>query len=140
MPVVAGSHDKVTIARHEKGVFHMFMPTRRLPFRLDTKKGSGAPAQSKESGQSLAEYTIIMALVGVAAIAGTAYLGTAIKAKISSIAGTVSGASSSEIEAQDELSRKAFRGASESAASVSGMKVETKRGKGREVLDREDIQ
>lgn len=97
------------------------------------------PSWSSESGQSLAEYTIILALIGVAAVAGTAYLGTAIKGKISSIAGTVSGATSSEIDAQDEMSRKAFKRASESASSVSGMKIETKRGKGREVIDKEDI-
>ena len=95
--------------------------------------------RGNQSGQSLAEYTIILALVGVAAVAGTAYLGGAIKGKISSIAGVVSGADNNEIEDQDNLSRKAAKGAADSAASVSGMNIETKAGKGREVFDKEDL-
>jgi Flp pilus assembly pilin Flp len=93
---------------------------------------------SSQAGQSLAEYTIILGLVGVAALAGAAYLGGAIKGKISAIAGSVAGASTADIAAQERKSIKAFKGAAESAASVSGMRVETD-GAGREVIEREDL-
>jgi Flp pilus assembly pilin Flp len=94
--------------------------------------------QRRESGQSLAEYTIILSLVGIATLAGTAYLGAAIKAKISALTGSVAGVKESEITREDERAQKAFRGASESAASVSGMKIETK-GKGREIIGNEEL-
>lgn len=92
----------------------------------------------KQSGQSLTEYTIILALVGVAALAGTAYLGGAIKAKISAIAGSVAGAKQSDIDKEEKRSEQAFKGASESASEVSGMSIETN-GPGREVIEKESL-
>ena len=93
---------------------------------------------SNQGGQSLTEYTIILALVGVAALAGTAYLGGAIKAKISAVAGSVAGAKQADIDREEKRSEQAFKGASESAAEVSGMSIETN-GPGREVIERESL-
>ena len=91
-----------------------------------------------ERGQSLAEYTIILSLIGVAALAGTAYLGASIKAKISALTGTVAGVSSADINQEEEKSQKAFQAASQSSSQVSGMKIETK-GNGKEVIDSETL-
>jgi Flp pilus assembly pilin Flp len=95
-------------------------------------------SSSNEVGQSLTEYTIILALVGVAALAGTAYLGGAIKAKISAVAGSVAGARQADIEREEKRSEQAFKGASESASEVSGMSIETN-GPGREVIEKEPL-
>lgn len=94
--------------------------------------------KKRELGQSLAEYTIILSLVGIATLAGTAYLGAAIKAKISALTGSVAGVTESEVSREEERAQKAFKGASESASGVSGMRIETN-GKGREIIDSEEL-
>jgi Flp pilus assembly pilin Flp len=103
------------------------------------KMDRGFTVRSKNQvGQSLTEYTIILALVGVAALAGTAYLGGAIKAKISAVAGSVAGARQADIDREERRSEQAFKGASDSASEVSGMSIETN-GPGREVIEKESL-
>ncbi len=93
---------------------------------------------SGERGQGLAEYTIVLSLVGVAALAGMAFLGGALKSKITALTGSVVGVSEEEIERQEQSGKKAFAGAVKSSSSVSGMKIET-RGDGKETLDEESL-
>lgn len=93
---------------------------------------------NKESGQGLAEYTIVLSLVGVATLAGAAFLGSAIRSKITAITGSVAGVESSSIEENEKQALESYRLSQESSRSVSGMRIKTK-GHGKETIDEQDL-
>lgn len=76
-----------------------------------------------ESGQGLTEYAVVLSLVAVAAIATTALFGGAIKSKISSIAGAVSG-NKDQKEDAEKLGRRTNEKLLEQAKKKTSMKIE----------------
>jgi len=74
----------------------------------------------KESGQGLTEYAVVLSLVAVASIAGMAFFGGAIKARMASLSGAIAGQSESEISATDKKAKKAAQEASKRASRVKG--------------------
>ena len=58
-------------------------------------------------GQGLTEYSIILTLVAVASIAGAALFGGAIRAKIASLTGAISGQKISDIQKSDKRAKSA---------------------------------
>lgn len=79
-------------------------------------------------GQGLTEYAIILSLVAVAAIVTTALFGGAIKAKIASLTGAISGQSTSQISNSENQAKSAAKKAQQNAKSVSNMSINSSSG------------
>jgi len=76
--------------------------------------------QSRECGQGLTEYAVVLSLVAVASIAGMAFFGGAIKGKVASLTAAVAGQSESDVKEADDKSKSAASEAAKRASSVRG--------------------
>ena len=89
---------------------------------MNLKRNAGHK-KSNQKGQGLTEYAVLLSLVAVAAIATTALFGSAIKAKIASIGGAISGETQLKNNAQD-VSAAAVTKSLEKARAKTTMKIE----------------
>jgi len=76
--------------------------------------------RQSQKGQGLTEYAVILSVVAVAAIAGMALFGGALKARVASLSGAVAGQREADIEASDKVSKKAAKEAQNQAKKVDG--------------------
>ncbi|MEY2988873.1 MAG: hypothetical protein RJB13_2394 [Pseudomonadota bacterium] len=81
---------------------------------------------SKQSGQSLTEYAILLSVVAVASIAVTALFGAALKSKIASLGAAIAGQSSQEVSEIEEQAKSKANAAGKIANDVDGMEVSEK--------------
>ncbi|APJ04076.1 hypothetical protein [Silvanigrella aquatica] len=83
-------------------------------------KNKVTPFNSRELGQGLTEYAVILCLIAIASIAATALFGGAIKAKISSLAGAIAGQDSNLVIESEKKATSAAKKALKNASSVTG--------------------
>lgn len=98
-----------------------------------------APPRSRERGQGLTEYAVLVSLVAVACIAAMAFFGGALQGRISSFVAAIAGESTANIEEGNKRAQSASRKLSERSKTIDGMKVNTDKATG-EVIDSETLQ
>jgi Flp pilus assembly pilin Flp len=79
--------------------------------------------RSRESGQSLTEYAILLSVVAVASIAVTALFGAALKSKIASLGAAIAGKTASEVSVFEKQAQSKADDAREAASEVDGMQL-----------------
>jgi Flp pilus assembly pilin Flp len=82
--------------------------------------------KSKESGQGLTEYAVLVSVIAVASIAVTALFGAALKSKIASLGAAIAGKSSSDVTAFEKQAQQKADAARKAAEDVDGMQVSEK--------------
>lgn len=87
-----------------------------LPLRLKTKSSHQTPCLTRQLGQGMTEYIIIVALVAVAAIAVYQYLGQVLRAQTAAVAKELAGEDGSE---QSRSAQSAAQAAATQAAAKS---------------------
>lgn len=79
--------------------------------------------KSNQKGQGLTEYAVILSVVAVAAIAATAFFGSAIKAQIASIGASITGDIAQKKTAQEAASA-AVKNTIERSNAATSMKID----------------
>ncbi len=95
--------------------------------------------RGSEKGQGLTEYAVLVSLVAVACIAAMALFGGALRGRIASLVAAVAGEDSSKVDAGNKMAESMSKNLRDRMGNVTGMKVDTTKGKG-EVIDSETIQ